>query len=258
MLGLALAVAATLGLTAVARVQLTERADEPIAGLKEVLLVPPGEVIRQIDLGHHSLAADLLFIRANLYYGQHLMSDEQLPWLNDFVEALLTVDPDFKKAYLWSALATVYYQRQIEFVPRELIDRANRILARGQRRFPQDPAFPMRIAFNLYYEAGDAEAALPYFAQAASLPGAPDWLESKLIDLYTKRGSLELARQVLSTVVLSTDDPNLNQAMQDRLAHLMTPEQRRQVADARQALMDQRRDRWGYLPFDLFLVVRDP
>ncbi len=249
---------ALLCLTGWARARLYGLPRSTTAGLKEVLLVPPGRVIRQVDLGYHSLAADLLFIRANLYYGQHLYTDEQLPWISDFVEVLLQVDPDFKKSYLWGALATTYYKREIDFVPRALVDRANRILERGMRRFPGDHRFPMRIAFNHYYEIGDRNAALPYFHQAAGLPGAPDWLQAMLVDLYTKEGSKDLARQILKSLVMSEDDPNLSKAMKDRLAHLMSPGERQAVESARAALMDEWRADYVALPFDLFLVVREP
>ena len=69
-------------------------------------MVPPGRVLRQLDLGFHSMMADMMFIRANLYYGKHILTDEQLPWLDNFNDVLLDLDPDFKKAYFWAAMVT--------------------------------------------------------------------------------------------------------------------------------------------------------
>ncbi len=241
-----------------ARYQLAGRERPQRESLKEVLLVPPGAVIRRLDLGYHTLAADLLFIRANLYYGQHMLGDQQLPWLASFIDSLIEVDPDFRKAYEWGAMATVFYKRQIDHVPPELIQRANRILARGMQRFPGEHAFPMRIGYNLYYELGDTEAAIPYFVQAAAKPDAPEWLEAKLSDLLGKVGQRDLARRVLAELMVNTEDPQLAAAMRDRMDSLFGPGQRERVEAARRDLMEAWQARWAYLPYELFLLVRVP
>ena len=176
-----------LGLTALTRIEIKAMPTNSAALAKEVLLLPPGTVIRHIDLGYHGLAADLLFIRANLYYGHHMHTDEQTPWLADFIDSLLVVDPDFKKSYLWGAMVTLYFQRQVDSIPRSRIERANRILEKGMERFPKDSDFPAQIGYNLHYELGDPAASLPYFIQAASLPNAPEWLDEKFSTFSTGR-----------------------------------------------------------------------
>jgi tetratricopeptide (TPR) repeat protein len=225
---------------------------------KEVLLAPPGKVLRRLDLGWHSLAADLLFIRANLYYGHHILSDEQLPWLASFIDTLLELDPDFRKVYLWGAMVTVHNKRVIEFVPEDLIQRSTSILKMGMRRFPEDHRFPMRIAFNYYYELGDADQAIPYFERAARIPGAPDWLKKKLVDLYSTKGRLKLARQTLAELIMETEDPVLSQALRDRLAALMNEEEREKFVASRRAIMKEWQAVYGFIPLDLFLLIREP
>ena len=230
---------------------------DPTARAKEVLLLPPGAIIRRIDLGYHGLAADLLFIRANLYYGHHMHTDEQTPWLANFIDSLLAVDPSFKRAYLWGAMVTIYFQRQVSSVPRARVERANRILEKGMERFPDDPDFPARIGYNLHYELGDSAASLPYFIQAASLPDAPAWLNEKILDLFNKQGRKEAAKDVLTSMVLSTSDPNLNRTLTARMAFLMDEEEREQVEGIRSRWQaDWRRD-YPYLNYDLFLLVRE-
>ena len=231
-------------------------ADE--SGLKEVLLLPPGEVIRQLDLGHHALAADLLFIRTNLYYGQHILSDQELPWFADFMDILLSVDPQFKKAYLWGALVTLFPKRSMPDTPVDLVMRANRILEAGMRRFPRDHRFPLRLAFNHYYELGDADTAIPYFERAASLPGAPGWIRSKLVDLYTKKGRRELARKTLLGILADETDPVLSEVLRARLASVMEDPERDELVASRQALVRKWKERYAYLSYDLFLLIWEP
>jgi tetratricopeptide (TPR) repeat protein len=224
---------------------------------KEILLVPPGPVLRRLVLGWHSLAADLLFIRANLYYGHHILSDEQLPWLSSFIDILIELDPDFRKAYLWGAMVTTHNKRSIEYVPEELLFRSISILERGMHRFPGDHRFPMRIAFNYYYELGDVDSAIPYFEQASQASDAPNWLKTKLVDLYSKKGRLELARLTLGELIMETEDPVLSKALQDRVSTLMSEEERLKFVASRQAIVEEWQSKYGSVPFDLYLLIRD-
>jgi tetratricopeptide (TPR) repeat protein len=253
-----LLVAAALVVTAGARTWLQHRPATPQQAAREVLLVPPGELIRKLDLGYHTLAASLLFLRANLYYGEHLMTDEQLPWLSDFVDILLTVDPDFKAAYLWASLVTLYFRREIDVMPPEVVARANQILEKGMRRFPEDHQFPMRIGSNIYYELGEPERALPYLQAAASLPGAPSSLQEKLVDIYSKQGQSNLARELMLQMLAGTESPELDQALRVRMSRLATREERAQFEAFHRRLQHEWKERFGALPYDLFLLVREP
>lgn len=233
------------------------RAGEEVSA-KEVLLVPPGRVIRQADLGHHNLAADLLFIRANLYYGHHILGDEQLPWLSDFIDILLEVDPHFKAAYIWGAMVTLFPRRQMDYTPPELVRRANRILEAGMQRFQDDHRFAMRLAYNHYYELGDADASIPYFERAANTPGAPDFIKQKLVDIYSHKGRAALARETLLGILAETEDPLLNRALQDRLTALMPEEDRERLLQYRQALVERWRESYPFLSLDLYLLIGEP
>ena len=212
-------------------------------------------MIRQINLGYHSLAADLLFIRANLYYGHHLFTDEQMPWLSDFIDILIELDPDFKKIYLWGALVTTHHKRKISNVPSELLERAVVILEKGMQRFPNDYHFPMQIAYNYYYEYGDIDAALPYFELASQLPGSPDWLRKKLFDIYSKKGRDSLARLTLQHLIMETEDPSLTNALKSRLVHFMDEPERKELTACRQEIFSRWQNEFDYIPMDLFLVI---
>ena len=225
---------------------------------QEVLLLPPGKVLRQLDLGHHALAADLLFIRANLYYGHHILTDEQLPWLSDFIDVLIEIDPDFRKAYLWGAMVIVFTKRQPGIIPQDILRRANQFLEAGMNRFPGDHRFPMRLAYNHYYELSDRDKALPYFSRAASLPGAPRWVKEKLVDLYSRKGEKELARQTLLSLIMETEDAVLNAALKNRLSYVMEEQERDELVAEREILVNRWRERYAVVPFDFFLLLRKP
>jgi tetratricopeptide (TPR) repeat protein len=225
---------------------------------KEVLLLPPGKVLGALDLGYHSLAADLLFIRANIYYGRHILTDERLPWLNDFTDTLISLDPDFKKAYLWGAMVSMYRKRDSDRIESRYVRRAIAILKKGMLRFPNDYRFPMRIGFNYYYEMSDIEHGIPFFERASKMPGAPAWLREKLVDLYSKRGRRALARQMLAELAMEAEDPVLGKALADRLEALYTEPEKKELTVLRRRLVDEWRKDYSYAPFDLFLLVREP
>lgn len=232
--------------------------EDQAARQKEVMMVPPGEVLRQLDLGYHSLMADLLFIRANLYYGQHILTDEEFPWLEHLVEVMLALDPDFKKAYLWAAMVTTFNKRKLVVLEEELYQRANRILLRGMERFPDDHRFPLRIAFNLYYDLGRMDEAMPYFERAAALPDAPRWISEKLIDLYAKQGDLGMAERVLRQLVGETEDPVLAQGLRDRLALLTQKASDLEDVRRTERLVKDWEETLYYVPFPLYLTLREP
>lgn len=252
-------VTALAGLASIAFGRLSlEGHDTQAVAMKEVLLVPPADVIRRLDLGYHSLAADLLFVRANLYYGEHILGDEQLPWLSAFIDVLLEVDPDFKKPYLWGALVTLFTERQVSNVTGSQVRRANAILMRGAERFPDDFQFPMRIGYNLYYELGLLGEALPYLARAADLPGAPPDIRKKLPDILMHTGDRELAQVVLTTILAENQDETLDASIRGRMILLLDPERRAVLTRLRNELVAEWRSEFQYLPYDLFLVVREP
>jgi len=253
-----IALAASFLLAVGGRYALHRLPDSGEDGLKEVLLLPPAGVIRQLDLGYHSLAADLLFIRTNLYYGHHIFSDEQVPWLADFLKVLIEVDPYYAKPYLWGAMATLFPRREMPSTPPELVHRANRILEAGMRRFPDDHRFPLRLAFNHYYELGDPDTATGYFERAAVTPGAPGWIKQKLVDLYSKKGHWEIAKETLLRILAEETDPVLTEVLKTRLARVMEKSEREKLLAEREALVSQWRRRYAYLSFDLFLLIRDP
>jgi tetratricopeptide (TPR) repeat protein len=155
-------------------------------------------------------------------------------------------------------MVTTHNKRTVEYVSEDLLRRSIQILEAGMQRFPDDHRFPMRIAFNYYYELGDVDRAIPYFVRAAYLPDAPDWLKHKLVDLFTKKGRTELARQTLSELVMEADEPVLKKSLRDRLVAVMSEDERRKIIASRQAIIQEWQSSYGYIPLELYLLIREP
>jgi len=144
----------------------------------ETLYLPPPIVLAALSLGYRTALADLLFVRAHSYFLSHFFADRVFTWLDDYVGAILALDPDNPRVYLWAALVVKLGQH----IDDERIGRANRFLEAGIARFPRDWRLHMELGFNLKFEyvgTNDADRAAArlrardHFAITAGLPGAP-------------------------------------------------------------------------------------
>lgn len=245
----------SLAATVLGRWMLERSGGEPGFDAREVFLLPPADTLRVMDLGHHEVFADLLFIRANLYYGEHILTDERLPWLRDYVSTIIRLDPDFRQTYLWGAMVLLYQSREVSYLPPEQIDQANGILRRGLERFPGDYRFPMRIGYNLYYEMGAADEAIPYFERASRMPGAPSWLAVKILDLHTKKGRYAMAARMLEDQMSRIEDPELIRMLEERMKVVLDDSRREHVKRFWEELVARWHRHYDYCSFDFFLLV---
>lgn len=160
----------------------------------ETLYLPPVAVLKVLSLAHRSALADLLFVRAHAYFLSHFFADRIFAWLDHYYEAIVGLDPDNPKVYLWAAQVMKYGQH----IDDATIRRANAFLDAGIRRFPEDWRLHMDFGFNLYFEfqgADEAERsaarlkARDHFATAAGLPGSP--VDPNFIAELFERGNQE-------------------------------------------------------------------
>lgn len=160
----------------------------------ETLYIPPLAVLKVLALAHRTALADLLFVRAHAYFLSHFFTDRIFAWLDHYYQAIVGLDPDNPKIYLWAAQVVKYGQH----IDDHTILRSNRFLEQGLKRFPDDWRLHMDLGFNLYFEfKGENEAersaaklqARDHFAKAASLPGSP--MDPNFIAELFERGNQE-------------------------------------------------------------------
>lgn len=160
----------------------------------ETLYLPPVSVLKVLSLSHRSALADLLFVRAHAYFLSHFFADRIFAWLDHYYRAVVGLDPDNPKVYLWAGQVVKYGQH----IDDATIRRANAFLEEGLRRFPEDWRLHMDLGFNLYFEFQGAEEAeraaarlkaRDHFAKAAGLPGSP--IDPNFIAEIFERGNEE-------------------------------------------------------------------
>ncbi|MEZ4463330.1 MAG: hypothetical protein R3F60_01270 [bacterium] len=198
------------------------RANDSLAGGVEVVYVPDQRLSRAIALGYDQAAADLLWIRTIGYFTKHFITDRRYPWLEYFVEQILTLDPHWRLVYHWAG-ATVLYGRRFT---NENVMLSNHFYQRALERFPEDHEAAYRLGVNYYVEMKSQdpeeqkrfrETGLSYLELAANIPSAPSHLRSLVASISRRLGKSQLALQYLIDLYLATDDPEQRKDLRVRI-----------------------------------------
>jgi len=234
-----------------------QKAHAGALGRAETFYIPPYVVLRLASLGYETTMADLMFIRGHAYALSHLFTDRIFTWLDDYIGAVIYLDPDNPRIYHWASQMAKYGQ----LITNESIDRSNAYARRGIERFPNDWRLYLDVGFNLYFEykydteeemARSRDEALEYFAIAASLPNSqldPNFLT----ELYMRRNDTKMAlfQAYQAYHEASAEERHF---LRWRIAQLESEE-------AAQALKDEE-DAWkrsfSFVPFGMFQIIGEP
>jgi hypothetical protein len=195
------AAAALLIVAALAAQAGAQRAFEtrwPRAGVEQFLYLPSGRNTKALTLGFSNIAADVLWIRAVGYFGGHVVTDNEYPWLFRILEQVTALDPPFTHAYLFGGTALA--------LKSETVDESMAMLSRGMKYYPGDWRYPMYLGFNAFYNKHEPERAAGLLFYAASLPGSPYYLPRLAASLLAKTGRVDAAIQMLEAMAEGTTD----------------------------------------------------
>lgn len=234
------------------------RLHEPdvVYGLPRGSLVP-------LSLRFREAAADILWVRALLYFG--LRSEQARPpvAIAAIFDDLLDLDPWFRRAYRTAAFLTRYR----EIPRRRAVLEAVAYLDRGGRMFPDDWEFPFYAgaaylgdmpARDSAERLRDRRLAADYVRRAVVLGmgrGAPDWLPSLAATVLTEIGEREVALRQLEDALLAAPDEVTRTKVRAKILQLRgRVEADRAAADVKDFLA-----RWAasfpYAPLDLFVLM---
>jgi hypothetical protein len=135
--------------------------------LEELSYYPSGRFLEPATLGHAATAADLAWLRAVQYYGQHRTTDNQFLRMGHVFDILTTLDPSFLPAYSFGAFALA--QEGMDFPA------AERLMLKGLAANPTSGELAFQLGFLYYVRPGgrDLEHAADYFEQASRQPDGP-------------------------------------------------------------------------------------
>lgn len=168
---------------------------------------------RFTTLGYWPAAVDWFWIQTLQVVGGKNFSSEMLPVTKNFYELATDLDPRFYELYEQAATLLSFYFKSA--------DEALYFLNKGIQNISTDWTHPYTLhllaAYLYAYEKNDWMKAKESFLSAASLPGAPPYLQGMKEWLNQKGSEKALAKRVLSMLAQQTSDELLKQEYQKRL-----------------------------------------
>ena len=187
-------VAAVLGIGTFLLAAHAARALPQPSPLEELAYYPSGQALRPATLGHAETAADLAWIRAVQYYGEHRQTDNRFWHLDHVFDILTTLSPRFESAYVFGAFSLAQEGRDFA--------RAEQLMKKGLANDPTNGLLAFELGFLYYVKPGGRALgpAAEYFQRASHLPGAPE--RAEMFAAYSRQntGDLGVARALWVSV----------------------------------------------------------
>lgn len=230
---------------------------------EDVYYVPPPEWLPVLSLGWKEAAADLLWMRALIYFGDELVHRGQVRHVFDYTEAILHLDPRFKRVYRWVGTTGMYRPVGVEV---EDIRRAIEYLERGARLFPDDGELAWDTGASLSFELAphvqdSAERdrirarGAEYMQTAARLGAGPDWLVLTNATVLQRLGRTEQAIRHLEEMYATTRDDGTREQIRLQLARLRNEAHAEAFRHAHEDLEARRAREFPYLDTSLYQLV---
>jgi len=162
--------------------------------LEELSYYPSGQHLRAAVFGHDETAADLAWLRAVQYYGEHRATDNLFHRMPHVFDILTTLAPRFVSPHVFGAFALAQEGRDFAG--------AERLMQKGLDANPKSGRLAFELGFLYYVRPGgrDLKRAAEYFEQAARQPDAPP--ASARFAAFSRQhaGDLRVAYELWSTV----------------------------------------------------------
>jgi hypothetical protein len=234
---------------------------------EDIYYLPPPHWLEVMSLGYRRALADLIWLRALIYFGDEFLNQGEVKHVHNYGESMLTLDPDFRRVYRWIGVAGVYTPKGS---PPALIERAVEVLRRGVARFPDDGALAWDAGATIMYELlpnlpkdhPDRERleleANEHMMAAARLGAGPPWLVITNATTLRKLGEQERELRHLEEMYALVSDPNVKAEIETRLTQLRDETYAEAFRRANEEFEQRRREEFPYMPPTLYFFVADP
>jgi len=250
--------ARALRLSAVAQRDATET-------YEDIYYLPPPAWLPAFSLGHREALADLIWMRSLIYFGEEFRERGELRHVFEYGEAMLTLDPDFRRVYRWIGMAGIYHPTAATEADTR---RSVSFLERGVARFPDDGELAWDLGATEMYEFapmlhdGPEKDALKlqateHMMTAARLGAGPAWLVLANATQLKRLGQLEQAARHLEEMYSTVRDPDMRSQIGTQIAAIRGRSEAEALERAMRELDQAHRRDYPYLSLGLYLLVRD-
>lgn len=174
---------------------------------------PEPDFAKVMFLGLNAFAADIIFTRAQYYYGNHYVTDRTYSLLEQMTKVVLALNPDLK-FMIGFAEAAISSMRTPE-----AIESANSLLKLGHELYPDDYVFVFNQGYNYYIYLGEMEKAYPLMYKGARMEGAPERLFWMVSRVATMGGGYRLGYEYTKEKLSHAKDKFLKDYLNRELKH---------------------------------------
>ena len=230
---------------------------------EDMYYLPPNEWLPVASLGWDEALADLIWMRALIYYGDEMEHDGRVQFVFRYGEAIETLDPEFVAIYSWVGMAGLYRPQAITI---DDIERTVEFMQRGASRHPGDGELAWDIGATLAYElppmvnnqeAADRarERAIPFLITAQRLGAAPEWASLSNAAMLARLGRTEQSIRHLGETLAGTNDPRTRERIRTRIIQLRNDAAQDAFIEAMDQFEDERRATFPYASAGLYLLL---
>ncbi|MGA1868130.1 MAG: hypothetical protein ACMUJM_06235 [bacterium] len=180
--------------------------------IEKMLYLPSGKFIKSLCLGFDHVVADILWIKAVGYFGAHVKSDRNYPWLYHILDLITTLDPLFRYPYEFGAI--------ILSLEADNVHQSISILKKGIKYHPDYWKLYFYLGFDYFYILKEPTIAADYIAKAAVLPGHPPYLPRLAASLYTVSKGKDTALLFLKQIYENTEDEGIRRMIEKKINEL--------------------------------------
>jgi TPR repeat protein len=182
--------------------------------LEELSYYPSGRFLDPATLGHAATAADLAWLRAVQYYGQHRTTDNRFVRMGHVFDILTALDPSFLPAYSFGAFALAQEGRDFPA--------AERLMQKGLSANPTSGELAFQLGFLYYVRPGgrDLQHAAEYFEQASRQANGPPQSARFAAFARQNSGDLTAAYELWSNVEHDSPNRYLREIAQREMAQI--------------------------------------
>jgi hypothetical protein len=197
----------------------------PVPGERpyDISIVPSPTVLRWLSLGHPTLAANLLWLRAVQYIGEPRAPERGWSKLFPVVDAVTDLDPRHGYAYQVAGVVLGSTGRTRE---------SNAILEKGTRNVRDRYILPYLRAFNAFYYDDDWPTAGRFAEISARTPGAPEHVRQNVLAYYVKGRRADAAVAFLEQSLAEAKDPDTRKAVESQLRQARLEQEASRLDDA--------------------------
>jgi len=174
---------------------------------------PEPDFARVMFLGMNAFAADLIFTKAQYYYGSHYITDRTYSLLEQMVRVVMALNPDLKFVIPFAEAAISSMRTP------DAIESANSLLKLGHKLYPDDYLFVFNQGYNYYIYLGEMEKAYPLMYQGARMKDSPErlfWLVSRVA---TAGGGYKLGYEYTKEKLKTAKDKHMIDQFEKELLH---------------------------------------